>query len=149
VVATFEKRRTERSRNVASRAGARASSGPENRAIASPSRPPIQIAAAMACTQSAKKGKKRASAAAWLSWVRVIRSMLPIPAAAHHSQAQPNLTAAVIATVVSTPKPSRASQTAPTLLSSNASLNRSLLRGSPEARIAYADNSPAPATAST
>jgi hypothetical protein len=103
----------------------------------------------MACTQSARKGKKRPSAAAWLSWVRVIRSTLPIPAAAHHSEAQPNLTAAVIATAVSSPKPSRASQTTPTLVSSNASLNSSVLRGSPEARIAYADNSPTPASAST
>ena len=47
------------------------------------SKPPAQIVAAATCSQSARKGKKRPSAAAWLSWVKVMSSRAAEPVAAH------------------------------------------------------------------
>ena len=109
---------------------------PEHRATAKPSKPPIHTAAATAWVQSARRGKRRPVAAAWLSPVSVIRSMALAPIAAHHAQVRPDPAAAVIAAAVSSAKASRASQTSPTLLSKSVCQNSPVLRGSPEARTA-------------
>jgi Stage II sporulation protein E (SpoIIE) len=116
MVATVEKRRTERSRNFACRSGGRPRSGPNNSATAKPSKPLIHTAAATAWVQSATRGNKLPVAAAWLSPVRVISSKPPVPVATPHPQDRPELTPAVIAAAVSSAKASRMSQTSPTLL---------------------------------
>jgi hypothetical protein len=135
-VATTEKRRTERSRSFVCLSVASPRSGRENRATAKPSKPPIRTAAATAWVQAASRGKGRPVAAAWLSPVRVIRSMTLVPVAAHHGQVRPDPAAAVIDAETSSAKPSRTSHTAPTLLSRSVCENGSVLRGCPEARTA-------------
>jgi hypothetical protein len=59
------------------------SSDPEKKTNRRPSRPPVHIVAAATCTQSARNGKNRPSAAAWLSCVRVMSSRAAVPLAAH------------------------------------------------------------------
>jgi len=68
-------------------------------------------------------------AAAWLSPVSVIMSMALTPIAAHHGQVRPD--PAAITAAASSAKLSRASQTAPTLLSKSVRQNSSVLRGVP------------------
>jgi hypothetical protein len=63
-------------------------------------------------------------------------SIALVPIAAHHGQVRPDLAAAAITAAASNAKPSRVSQTAPTLLSKSVCQNSSVLRGSPEARTA-------------
>jgi hypothetical protein len=146
-VATLEKRRTARRRSPFRSCADPARIGPSNASV-SPSSPPVHNEAAPTCSQSARKGSGRASAAAWLTCVRVTSKTPPMAAAAHQRADLPGRAAQVAAAAARTPRPTRAAQTLPTRVSNNACWKSSVLKGCPDASIAYNESSTVPATAS-